>query len=275
MSLIYFVSYDKNGHTKDCKLLNADDISDFVNPTVDKELEARQESESKRDYLGASIIGEKCLRKIQYTWKHKDENIPAKTVRIFDIGHLLEDQVAAWLNESGFILQTKNDKGRQFGFSVADGEIAGHIDGIIKHIPEKILKQINKKLKIENKKLIEKECDVLWECKTLNSTSWKDTKKHGIYTSKPAYYSQVQLYMAYLNFDYTFFTALNKDTAELYHELVPFNAEDAQQYSDKAVNLLIAKKHNEEQPKISTDKNFYLCRMCGFKDICHKEGDTK
>ena len=36
------------------------------------------------------------------------------------------------------------------------------------------------------------------------------------------------------------FTAINKDTAELHHELVPFNAELAQRMSDRAVRILRA-----------------------------------
>lgn len=273
MSLIHFPTIDKKGYIIKDTTLNTDDISESINPLIDKALETRATNAPKRTYLGASMVGEQCLRKIQYMMDQEQQNVSGKTVRIFDIGHLLEDKIADWLNESGFIIKTKNDKGKQFGFSVADGEIAGHIDGVVKHIPLKVLKKLNEKLSKESKKIIEEECNILWECKTLNASSWRETKKYGVFISKPIYYTQVQLYMAYMNFDYTLFTAFNKDSAELYHEIVSFNAEDAQIYSDKAVKLLLAKKYNEQQPRLSDDQNFYLCRMCGFKNLCHQTED--
>ena len=269
MSLIKFMPSIKKRKAKSSDFLNANDISDMANQFIDEALQKRKKNEQKRSYLGASMIGEPCLRKIQYIIEGKEQDMSGKGVRILDLGHLLEEKIASWLNESGFVLKTKNTKGAQYGFSIAEGEIAGHIDGIVKRMPDKMLKQLNEKLSKQSLKVIDKDCNILWECKTLNSSSWKDTKKHGIFVSKPTYYVQVQLYMAYMNFDYTLFTAFNKDTAEFYHEIVPFDAEDAQMYSDKAVKLLLAKRYKEVQPKISEDQNFYLCKMCIFKNLCH------
>src|SRR3546814_11494595 len=61
----------------------------------------------------------------------------------------------------------------------------------------------------------------LWEMKALNNKSWNDTRCKGVEKSKPVYYVQMQTYMAYLGLgDYpALFTALNKDTGEIYAEL--------------------------------------------------------
>jgi hypothetical protein len=105
----------------------------------------------------------------------------------------------------------------------------------------------------------------------MNDKSWNDTKKRGVLVSKPIYFSQIQLYMAYMNLDQNpcLFTALNKDTSELYHELIPFDAEAAQRYSDRAVNIIKATENNELMPCISNDSSFYRCKMCGFRNECH------
>ena len=100
--------------------------------------------------------------------------------------------------------------------------------------------------------------------------SWNDTQKRGVLVSKPVYYSQVQLYMAYMNLDRCLFVALNKDTSDLYFEIIPFDPGMAQKYSDRAVQIIKATENNELLPCVSGDSSFFLCKMCGFRDHCWK-----
>ena len=39
--------------------------------------------------------------------------------------------MAGWIRNAGFDLRTLDKNGEQFGFSIADDEIKGHIDGVI------------------------------------------------------------------------------------------------------------------------------------------------
>jgi hypothetical protein len=68
------------------------------------------------------------------------------------------------------------------------------------------------------------------------------------------------------------FTAINKDTAEIYHELVPFDAALAQQASDRGVNILRATDAGETRheclPRISNDPGHFECRFCDWKNHC-------
>lgn len=64
------------------------------------------------------------------------------------------------------------------------------------------------------------------------------------------------------------FTALNKDTSELYFELVPFDSEVAQRYSDRAVQIIKSSENGETVPCISTDPSFFKCKMCAFRNEC-------
>lgn len=228
-----------------------------LNNIVDSKLLEQYNTQEKRSYLGASSIGDECIRKVQLQYMQKDQKVSAKQIRTFDIGHCLEDLVIKWLRIAGFDLKTRNEKGEQFGFSVADGKFAGHVDGLIYSFPEQFPDK--------------PEGTALLEIKTMNNKSWNDTQKRGVLVSKQVYYSQVQLYMAYLELDRCLFVALNKDTSDLYFEIIPFDPGMAQKYSDRAVQIIKATENNELLPCVSGDSSFFLCKMCGFRDLCWKD----
>jgi hypothetical protein len=238
-----------------------------INDCLDAGILQEHVQKEKRKYLGASVVGGDCLRQIQLQYMQKEQEFSAQTLRTFDIGNCLEELIADWMISAGFDLKTRNENGEQFGFSIAEGKIKGHADGIIFDFPPEL------KLQKENASaanLSRPGSARLWECKTMNDKSWNDTKKRGVLVSKPIYYAQIQLYMAYLNLDENpcLFTAVNKNTSELYFELIPFDAEAAQRYSDRAVNVIKATENNELLPKISNDPSFYKCKMCEFRGEC-------
>lgn len=232
-----------------------------ITGAIDDALEAANQLQPPRDYLGGSRLGVSCERALQYEYmkKPKDEGreFKGKTLRIFQIGHALEDMAAAWLREAGFSLHTAKSNGQQFGFSVADGKIKGHVDGIIESGP--ILEVF----------------PALWECKTMNAKNWRACVKHGVAKSKPVYAAQMATYQAYMEADVegiskapALFTAINKDTAELHHELVSFNGELAQAATDKAVRIIQATEAGDIQPRIAQDSDFFECKWCDWRDRC-------
>ncbi len=127
----------------------------------------------------------------------------------------------------------------------------GHIDGVIVAGPD-----------------IGVAWPALWEHKALNSKSWNDLVKHGLAISKPVYYGQVQIYMAYMELEVALFTALNKDTQALHHEIIRFDSAHAQALSDKAVEIIRAADAGELPPRIATASDFYLCRLCPYHRRC-------
>jgi hypothetical protein len=64
------------------------------------------------------------------------------------------------------------------------------------------------------------------------------------------------------------FTAINKDTAELHHELVPFDAALAQRMSDRGVRILQATDAGELLPRIARERDFHECRLCAWSSRC-------
>jgi len=99
-------------------------------------------------------------------------------------------------------------------------------------------------------------------------TKLTDLVKKGLRESKPVYWAQVHIYMAYMELACCLFTALNKDTQELYHELVSFDASLAQSTSDKAVNILQATDAGQQLPRIAANPDFYLCLCCPYAERC-------
>ncbi len=183
----------------------------WINASIDAALVAADRVKAPREYLGASRIGEPCSRKLVYehTRTPKDEGgeFDGRILRIFDAGHQFETLSIRWLRAAGFDLRTHNRSGEQFGFSVGDGRIRGHIDGVIVAGPD-----------------VGISWPALWEHKALKATSWSDLVKRGLEASKPVYWGQVQLYMAYMGLAVALFTAMNKDTQELrIHAFVWFN----------------------------------------------------
>jgi hypothetical protein len=239
-------------------------IADQIKELIDSALTNLKET--KRTYLGASMLGGYCIRALQYQYAHtpkdEDKGFSGKILRIFQAGHVFEDLAIGWLRAAGIELRTQTSGGEQFGFSVLGGKIQGHVDGIIVRAP------VTMRLKFP----------MLWECKSLNSKSWKDTQKRGVVLSKPVYAAQIAIYQAYMETvvegiskNPCLFTAINKDTAEIHHELVPFDQALAQRTSDKAVQIIQATENHELLPRCASTPTFSECKMCSWADRCWKD----
>ena len=239
-------------------------FAERINTLIDDTLAAENAAQAPRDYLGGSRLGVPCERALQYEYAQapKDDGaeFDGKTLRIFAAGHVFEDLAISWLRGAGFDLYTtkgNRPEAEQFGFSVAGGRIRGHVDGIIAAGP------------------LLSAAPALWECKSLNAKSWKDTAKRGVTVSKPVYAAQIAVYQAYMEASVpgisanpALFTAINKDTAELHHELVPFDGALAQAASDKGVRIIKATEAGELLPRIAQSADFHECRFCAWADRC-------
>ena len=211
--------------------------------------------ETKRNYLGASAIGEPCARRLQYEFQGapQDEGsgFTARTRRIFHRGHQGEEWVAAWIRGAGFELRTEKN-GRQFGFEDCDGRFSGHIDGVFINGPEGF------------------KFPALWENKVLGSKGFASLVKHGVAKVYPKYAAQVAVYQAYLQLaeNPAIFTALNADTMEIHIEFVAFDQALAQENIDKAARVLTACDHCETLPRAADDADSFTCKFCPYRGVC-------
>jgi hypothetical protein len=207
-------------------------------------------AEFPRPYLGASIIGHECARRIQFDWWCKPE-LAARTREIFERGHYFEERARQRLIAAGF----KFAPPEALAFTAANGALRGHADGVIIAGPD-----------LAGVYLI---YPAIWEHKALNATSWRAVERDGLEKKYPQYLAQVALYQAYLNItNPALFTVTNADTCERLHFFVPFNAERAQLWSDRAVNIIEATRAGELLPRAYDDPSDWRCRICSHRDRC-------
>ena len=241
-------------------------VADRINSHIDTTIISERDAATPRTYLGASRLGTPCERALQFEFAQapKDEggDFSGQVLRIFAIGHELEELAIRWLRGAGFDLLTQRTDGGQFGFSVARGRIRGHVDGIVVGAPPDLGLAV----------------PALWECKTMNAKNWRACVKDGVAISKPVYAAQIAIYQAYMEPSVpgisaapALFTAINKDTAEIYHELVPFDAALAQRMSDRGVRILQATIAGELLPRVANNQDFFECRFCSYADRCWRQ----
>jgi hypothetical protein len=223
---------------------------------IDAGMQQARAKEEARRYLGASRLGAACERALQYEYAQAPvdygREIEGRMLRIFERGHVIEDSMVAWLRAAGFDLRTRDRSGEQFGFSVVEGRLQGHVDGVIVGGPEGFA------------------YPCLWENKCLGGKSWRELEKHRLAVAKPVYSAQVALYQAYLELHEhpALFTAVNADTMEIYAELVPFDAALAQRMSDRAAKIITATDAGELLPRSFAEPTHFECRMCAWQDRC-------
>jgi hypothetical protein len=232
--------------------LNSTDLSEQpLNIRINELFEAVEPpSEKWREYLGASLIGNECARKIQFTW-FCDPKFPMRTKDIFARGHFFEGVMRQHLVDAGFKFADNN----KLAFSTADDLFRGHADGII----------------VDGPQIPALIWPALWECKCLNAKGWRAIASKGLTGLYRVYAAQVAVYQAYLDVtNPALFSVINADTCERLHFAVPFDAALAQMMSDRAVEIIEASRAGELLPRIVDDPEDWRCKMCQWKARCYR-----
>lgn len=230
-------------------------LATLINDLIDGALEREREAQPKREYIGMSELGDECLRRVYYnTINAPRKKLKGSKVRIFETGHVFEAMVFVWLNNAGFSLIASGEYGDQFEVTTANGLIKGHLDGIIFSGPD-----------------IGVAYPIGWETKALGDKWWKQIVKNGLEIANPKYYGQMQLYMAYQKLDNFLFTTINKNTEELYPEIIPFDPLSAQAFSDRGVNLIHACREGMPPKRMCPSASFWEAKLCEFVDVCFKD----
>lgn len=233
-------------------------LSEQVNKYIDAALETENKKQTPRDYLGGSRLGVECERALQYEYfnapKDDGKDFPGRVLRIFARGHWVEDALIGWMREAGFDIRTEDSNGDQFGFSILDGKIQGHIDGVIIDGPKPFAPYPR-----------------LWECKGIQQRDWTALVKQKVQKKYPVYYGQIQTYMAYMDLmdNPALFSAVNMNRMEIYWEEVPFISSHAQALTDKGLRIIQSCEAGELLPRASQDPTFYKCKWCSWVARCH------
>jgi hypothetical protein len=229
--------------------------SDAINAQLDAMLTKKRAGQARREYVGASGIGGSCERAIQFEFAGapREKDFPPATLRKFDIGHHFEELSRFWFTDAGFKLVQHNQRtGALYGFSQLDGAFKGHPDGVFIDGPD-VLKY-----------------PALWEHKAVGAKTFREIDKHGLKKARPTYYAQVAIYQAYLGLteNPAVFTITNTDGGEQLHLSIPFDAEEAQRASDRAVRIVNATRAGDLLPRPFASADYFECKFCAFAGRC-------
>ena len=245
--------------------------------------------------IGASRLGESCLRRLQYEYfkAPKDAPFTGKALRIFHRGHEGEAWMAAWFRAAGFTLHTHapavatqeatdGDSSKLQQNSINDAAVAirkqaGPANGYRNADGQQMCFRAmgGRVLGYADGVFLDgpAECGPyprLWENKVLGAKGWNKLGREGLKKAYPVYYGQVQLYMAYFELTEApaLFTALNADSMEILALDVAFDAGAAQELSDRAVNLVSACEAGQLLPRCTQDESWFECKFCDYHERC-------
>jgi len=191
-----------------------------------------------RSSWGLSQIGD-CERKLTYIDhpEYEAEMFDAKTIRIFNFGHKIEELLCWEIQERGHKIAHQQAE-------ITWGGRKGHIDGII-------------------------DTQYLWECKSHNSFAFKKLINNGLYQAYPQYHDQIQAYLNGTKLSQALFTGMNKDNSVIYQETIDYDPRESLRLWNKIqlLNWYADKQLIHPIP----DWVSWHCKYCQYSKICKED----
>lgn len=228
--------------------------------------------EGFRTHLGASLLGGECARDLWYNfhWFHK-AHFNGKTLRLFNRGHLEEARFIALLLMVGIQIYQQDAQGKQFRISELGGHLGGSGDGVGVGIPD-----------------LPSGAPGVTEYKTHSESSFeelagKDWRKvhdgivdrskpqlpftgKGVRAAKFEHFVQMQLYMRKMNIQFALYMAVNKNTDDIYAEIVVLDADFADQFLERGRKIIMLA---QPPKKLNNSPGWYACKWCDHRPVCH------
>jgi hypothetical protein len=230
--------------------LSLDTLNTAINTRIEQASLIKHANDMPRDYLGASLIGETCTRKIQFEWM-TSSTFSARVRSIFARGHFFEAESRQQLLDAGFVFAPLED----LSFIVSGGLIAGHADGVVTGAPTGVFLTT----------------PAVWEHKGLNAKNFKAVERDGLAKVFPRYAGQVAIYQRFLNvLNPALITIVNSDTCERLHFTVEFDPRLAQETIDRAIDVIQATRAGELLPRLDPELQDFRCKMCSHLERCRR-----
>lgn len=231
---------------------------------VDEKLVEEKKKEASRHYMGFSIIGDECWRKLFYTYRSAQaRKFSASGVRAIEDGHTQEAVMAKRLRMLPYVeLYTEDPEkpGQQIAFSLLLDHFRGHADGIIKGL-------------LECPKTF-----CVWEHKSVNETKFNKLialkkekgEKEALSAWDSIYYAQAMLYCHCAQLTRHYLTVTTPGGRDHVSCRTEYNRAVAEGIIAKAQSIIF---DNWNIPaRLSDKREFYLCKFCEHQGICH-DGD--
>jgi hypothetical protein len=210
---------------------------------VEKAIEDKTIDQELRPYLGISMIGDPCPRKLWYSFRLcKKSQHSSRINRLLSRGNREEPIIIQDLESIGIKVHST-----QTSCSAGAGHIKGHCDGMADNVPDA------------------PKTTHLLEFKTANDRNFKKFKKEGVEKANPIYYGQVICYMYLLYLRRTLFIIVNKNDDDRYYERIYENNEYARELIDKGIDII----NTKIPPQKLGNAAWFQCKWCNYIAICH------
>lgn len=269
-------------------------IEGMLNYAYKREHDA--ENDAFRAHLGGSMIGRSCDREIWYGFRWaKRPDFDGRMLRLFGRGHKEEFIFVADLRRAGFkveeyakrlILNHETSTYEQVDWDV-DYELPGIHYEDVSHVPQHL--QLAEKLgiklaqwRISNHsnhfggsldgkttppfKLPGINTKLLLEFKTHNSKSFVKLVAEGVAKAKPEHWAQMQTYMHHEKLDAALYCAVCKDDDKRYFEIVRYDKEAGERFTERAHRLIYTTKAPN---RVGKHASWFECKFCSYQGICH------
>ena len=213
----------------------------------------RSNGEPPRGYLGMSGFGHDCNRALWYgfRWAVDKEKFSGRMLRLFQTGRREEARMIDDLKAIGMTVEERSpETGEQWSLSDVTGHLRGHMDGIAVQIPG-----VGK---------------AVLEFKTHNEASFKGLVSSDVKSSKPGHFRQLMLYMHFSQIPRALYLAHNKNTDELYAEIIEYDPAVGAALEARGQRIIKAQNPPSRLHEDPTSKAAYVCKMCSAFDVCHK-----
>lgn len=228
----------------------------------------RADNDGRRSHLGASILGRDCAREIWYSYRWaSDEQPQGRMTRLFNRGHLEEGRFISMLLTIGCQVYQQDEHGNQYRISFANGHAGGSGDGVVIGIPDVQpgLPLLSEFKTHGEKSFIELAGDLKEWRAYVAGKSTRFTGK-GVRAAKWEHFVQMQIYMHKMSLAAALYVAVNKNTDDLYAEIVPQDSEIAISYLERGEKLVY---RNTPPDKLNKSAGYYKCRNCVHRGVCH------
>jgi len=228
----------------------------------------RGEEEGPRSHLGASVLGHECAREIWYGYRWASRvKFNGRMTRLFNRGHIEEGRFIAALLTINCQVYQQDAEGKQFRISFANGHAGGSGDSVAIGIPDLQpgLPALCEFKTHGEKSFIELAGDLkLWRDYVAGRNSKFNGK--GVREAKWEHFVQMQIYMRKMNLVAAIYMAVNKNTDDLYAEIVQLDPDIADSYLERGDKLVYM---NTPPKRINKSPGYYKCRLCDQIGVCH------
>jgi hypothetical protein len=218
---------------------------------IDAKFAADEDEDGMRTHLGGSILGEKCMRAVWFSFRWAArETLEGRMLRLFARGHREEATVIDLLRRIGATVWAHGEDGAQFRISDFGGHLGGELDSVACGLPE-----------------LPSKLAVLLEIKTHNDKRFKQLQKEGLIKGYPKHYKQAQVYMHKANIKHCLYCAVNKNDDELWFYFFDYDPNIGNQLMMRAETIIFG---SGLPPRISETPSWFECTFCIHKQVCFK-----